>query len=288
MQLFVQAIIDGILIGGIYSLIAIGLNLIFGVMKIINFAQGSFLMLGMYISYWAFTLLGLHPYLSLPISFILLFLLGGMLQKFIFSKMLDAPEHNQLLITFGIMIMIENIALIWWSPDLRGIKIPNLNEAYQLFDMIINKPKLFAFIFTVVITAVFYWFLQKTVLGKAIRATAIDREGAYLVGIKVKRINIIAFGIGAAIAGNAGTLLSPFLYASPTIGNIFILKAFVVVVLGGLGNFFGALIGGLIVGISESIGGVYLPGSLKELLTYVIFVLILLFRPNGLFGGGAK
>lgn len=286
--LITQSIVDGILMGGIYGLVAIGLTLIFGVMKIINFAQGALLMLGMYVSYWSFTLIGINPYLSIPLSALTLFLIGSLLQKTILNKMLDAPEHNQLLVTLGISLFIENLALMLWSPDFRSIKMEGFKETLSLGSIGVNTPKLIAFLFAIVLSLALFVFLKQTMLGKAIRATSINRQGAMLSGINTNRINYIAFGLGAALAGIAGTLITPFFYTSPTAGATFILKGFVVVVLGGLGNFIGALVGGLIIGISESLGGAFLPGTLKELMTYLIFIVVLMFRPNGLFGGKSR
>ncbi|MFT9846201.1 branched-chain amino acid ABC transporter permease [Aneurinibacillus sp. REN35] len=287
-NLFVQSIIDGLLMGGIYGLIGIGLTLIFGVMKIINFAQGAFLMLGMYVSYWCFALLGLNPYLSLPLSALTLFLLGMAVQRGVMEKAMDAPEHNQLLITFGLMLVIENVAMVAFSPDFRSVKVPWLESSLMLGDIIINKPRLIAFAFTIALTVCLYWFLHKTYFGKAIRASAISKHGASLVGIKVKTVNYVTFGLGAALAAIAGSLITPFFYTSPHAGSVFVLKAFVVVVLGGLGNFGGALAAGLIIGVAEALGGVLFTGDWKELVAYVLFIFILLFRPTGLFGGAAR
>lgn len=279
-----QSLVDGILIGGIYGLIGIGLTLIFGVMKIINFAQGALMMLGMYVTYWLFTLLGMNPYLSLPFSAIALFLLGALIQRGVMERVLDAPEHNQLLVTMGLMLILENAALVLFSPDFRTVKVESLSGVFTLGNIHFEKTKVIAFAFALLLTFFLYWFLQNTYLGKAIRAVAIDRDGAALSGIQVRRVNMITFGIGAALAAVAGTLITPFLYITPTVGEVFILKAFVVVVLGGLGNFFGALVGGLIIGVSESLTSVYVPGNYKELATFLIFILVLLFRPTGLFG----
>ncbi|MBD7936382.1 branched-chain amino acid ABC transporter permease [Cytobacillus sp. FSL R5-0569] len=288
LTLILQSLVDGILMGGIYGLVAIGLTLIFGVMKIINFAQGALLMLGMYISYWSFSLLGLNPYLSIPLSAISLFFIGAIIQKTILSKMLNAPEHNQLLVTLGIMLVIENLALILWSPDFRSVKLEGFIQTFNIGEVGVNVPKLIAFIAAIVLSIGLFLFLKKTMLGKAIRATSINRNGAMLSGINTNRINYIAFGLGASLAAIAGSLITPFFYTSPTVGATFILKGFVVVVLGGLGNFIGAIIGGLIIGISEALGGAFLPGSLKELMTYIIFVIVLMAKPNGLFGGKAR
>ncbi|AOV07419.1 branched-chain amino acid ABC transporter permease [Sporosarcina ureilytica] len=288
LELFLQSLVDGLLMGGVYGLVAIGLTIIFGVMKVINFAQGALMMLGMYVTYWLFALLGLNPYLSIPISAIVLFFIGVGIQKGILSKMMDAPEHNQLLVTLGIMLFVENFALVLFKPDFRSVNVDGMPTTLSLLSININTGKLIAFVFAIVLTIVLFWFLKHTFLGKAIRATSINRQGAALLGVNTNRINYIAFGLGAGLAAIAGSLITPFFYTSPDVGSAFILKAFVVVVLGGLGNVLGALIGGLVIGIAESLGGVFLPGSLKELMTYLIFILVLLFRPNGMFGGKVK
>lgn len=285
MELLLQSLIDGILMGGIYGLVAIGLTLIFGVMKIINFAQGALMMLGMYVAYWCFALLGLSPYLALPLSAVILFLIGAAIQRGVLQRMAGAPDHNQLLVTLGVTLFIENLALVLFKPDFRSVTVDELPATISLFNLSIHTTKLIAFICAVLLAIALFYFLKKTYLGKAIRATSINSGGASLVGVNIKKINYIAFGIGAALAGVAGALITPFFYTSPTVGETFILKAFVVVVLGGLGNFLGALVGGILIGVTEALGGVLLPGSLKELMTYVIFILILLLKPNGLFGG---
>lgn len=285
--LFIQSLIDGLLMGGIYSIMVIGLTLIFGVMGIINFAQGALMMLGMYVTYWAFTLAGIDPYLSLPLSAIALFILGALIQKGVLERVMDAPDHNILLITFGIMMIIENTALVLFSPDFRSITVPWLSETIKMGDYVVSKPKLIAFFISMSVALLLYWFLQKSYLGKAIRGTANNKIGAALVGIKSKRINYITFGLGAAIAAIAGSLMTPIISISPSIGHTFILKTFVVVVLGGLGNVLGAFVGGLIIGVSEALAGAAFSGTLNELVIYVIFVLILIFRPKGIFGGGS-
>jgi len=281
-----QSISDGLLMGGIYGLVAVGLTLIFGVMEIVNFAHGALMMLGMYATYWLFTLMGLNPYLSLPVSMLLLFVIGMFIQRFLLNPIINAPQHNQLLLTLGIMLFLENFALFLWSPDFRAIKVPWLEKVIELGPINLNQPKVWAFGFAVVVTVLLYFLLTKTELGKAIQATSQQREGAQLVGINVKKINAIAFGIGAACAGIAGSLTVPFFFTSPGVGQVFLLKAFIIAILGGLGNIGGALLGGLIIGSSESLGALLLPGSYKELVIYVLFVAILLFKPTGIFGGG--
>jgi len=282
--LLLQSIVSGILMGGVYSLIAVGLTLIFGVMKIINFAHGSFMMLGMFTTYWVYVLLGIDPYLSLLLSIPSLFVLGLLTQRFLISYVLDAPEHNQLLLTLGISLFIENFALFLWTPNFRNLQVAYLTKATTVGGVMISLPKVFAFILAIILTALLYYFLKRTDLGKAIRAASEEKEGALTVGINMRRVYYLAFGIGTACVGAAGTLTAPFFYVNPHVGGIFVITAFVVVVLGGMGNFIGALVGGLIVGLAESVGAAFVPGQVKQFIIYFIFILILLFKPEGLLG----
>ncbi len=284
LPLLLQSIVSGILMGGVYGLIAIGLTLIFGVMKIINFAHGSFMMLGMFTTYWVFVLLGIDPYLSLFISIPVLFVIGLLIERFLIAKVLDAPEYNQLLLTLGISLFIENLALFLWSPNFRTMDVQYLKKAAMVGTVMISFPKVVAFLFAVALTVILYYFLKYTDLGKAIRASSEEKEGALTVGINLKRIYYLAFGIGTACVAAAGTLTATFFYVNPLVGGVFVITAFVVVVLGGMGNFIGALVGGLIIGLAESVGAAFIPGQLKQLIIYFIFILVLLFKPEGLFG----
>jgi branched-chain amino acid transport system permease protein len=284
LPLLLQSIVSGLLMGGVYSLVAVGLSLIFGVMRIINFAHGSFMMLGMFTTYWLYVLLGVDPYLSLLLSIPLLFVIGLIAERFLIEKVLAAPEYNQLLLTLGLSMFIENFALLIWSPNYRTLNIPYVNKAATVGTVMISYPKVIAFIFAIVLTAALYLFLKRTDLGKAIRAASEEKEGALTVGINLKRIYYIAFGIGTACVGAAGTLTAPFFYVNPHVGGIFVITAFVIVVLGGMGNLIGALVGGLIIGLAESVGAAFIPGQLKQFIIYFIFILVLLFKPEGLFG----
>jgi len=284
LPLLLQSIVNGILMGGVYSLISVGLTLIFGVMKIINFAHGSFMMLGMFTTYWLYVLLGIDPYLSLLLSIPSLFVLGVLTQRFVISQIMDAPAHNQLLLTLGISLFVENFALFIWTPNFRNLEVSYLKKAATVGTVMISLPKAIAFIFAIILTAFLYYFLKKTDLGKAIRAASEEKEGSLTVGINLRRVYYLAFGIGIACVGAAGTLTAPFFYVNPHVGGIFVITAFVVVVLGGMGNFIGALVGGLIVGLAESVGAAFVPGQIKQLIIYFIFILVLLFKPEGLLG----
>lgn len=281
----IQAMVNGILIGGVYSLAAVGLNLIFGVMKIVNFAHGALMMLGMYVAYWAATLFAVHPYLAPLIAVPALFVLGAAVQKFLINPIITAPEHNQLLLTLGVALFLENLALFLWSPDYRILATPLAQVNYYAGELSISLVRLLAFGVAMAASALLYLLLTRTDLGKAIRAASEEREGAILMGINVRRLFVVCFGLGAACAGVAGATIAPFFPVYPHVGGLFVITAFVVVVLGGMGSFTGAFAGGLIIGVAESVGAIFLPGSMKAIVSFSIFILILLFKPTGLFGG---
>ena len=283
--LLLQAVVSGLLLGGVYGLVASGLTLIFGVLRIINFAHGAVMMLGMYASYWLWVLAGLDPYLSVLVTAPVFFGVGVAIERIVIEPNRAAAEHNQLLLTLGLALFLENLALVLWQGDFRTLRVPYASASFFIAEALVEVPRLIAAAGAVVIAVALYGFLRGTELGKAIRALAEEREGAMLVGIDVGRIRSVAFGIGCACAAVAGALITPFFYIAPDVGESFNIMAFVVVVLGGMGNFLGALVGGLIVGLAESLGAAFLPGSLKQFVVFLIFVLVLLFRPEGLFGG---
>lgn len=283
-MLLLQALFSGLLNGGIYSLVAVGLTLIFGVMRIINFAHGSLMMLGMYVSYWLFVLWGVDPYLSLIASASVLFAVGLVIEIVLVTPVLEAPEHDQLLLTLGISLVIENLALFLWTANPRTVTVAYLAVAPMVGGIMISSPRVIAFVVSLALTAALYLFLKRTDLGKAIRAVSQDREGALTVGIDMRRIYALAFGIGCACVGAAGSLVAPFYAVDPYVGGVFVITAFVVVVLGGMGNFGGALLASLIVGLAESVAAVFIPAAMKQIVMYTIFVVVLLFRPQGLFG----
>ena len=282
--LLLQAVVSGVLLGGVYGLVASGLTLIFGVLRIVNFAHGALMMLAMYSSYWLFTLAGVDPYLSVVLTAPLFFVLGLVIQKLIVEPNRRAPEHNQLLLTLGLALFLENLALVLWQGDFRTVRSAMSGTSFVLGDALVEVPRLIACAGAVLVALGLFTFLRTTDIGKAIRALAEEPEGAQLMGINVGRIRAVAFGIGTGCVAVAGSLVTPFFYVAPDVGESFNLMAFVVVVLGGMGNFIGALLGGFIVGLAESLGAALLPGSLKQLVVFAIFAAVLLLRPEGLFG----
>lgn len=284
MSTFLQTIVSGFLTGSLYALIGIGLTIIFGVMRVINFAHGELLMLGMYITYWLFHLLGVDPLLSLLVTMPLLFLIGAAIQRFLIAPSIRAPEENLILLTVGVSLVLSNLALLFWTADYRTVTASYSGVAWRLAGISFSVPLLIGFGIALAITAVLFLFLMRTDIGRAIRATAQDRESAMLMGIPVQKISMITFGIGASLAGAAGTLLDPVYYIYPNVGAPFTLKAFVIVVLGGMGSVVGALVGGLILGVAESLGAVYISTGYRDAVGFVIFLLILTLKPSGLFG----
>ncbi len=278
------AVINGILMGGIYTLVASGLTLIYGVLHIINFAHGSMLMVAMFGVFYLVTKLGVDPYLSLIITMPTMFAMGYVLYKYFIGKLSYGKDENILLITLGLSIVIENLALMFFTGDSRTISLSYSDKMFEVGPLLIGLPKVISFVAAMVMCALLGIFITQTDTGSAIRAVAKERMGARLVGIDVDKVFAISFGLGMATLGAAASLLMPIFYVSPTTGHVFVMVAFTVVVLGGMGSFLGAVIGGLIVGLTESFGGLYLGESLGQIGISLIFILILLFRPSGLFG----
>lgn len=286
--MLLQILIEGLLMGGIYAIAALGLSLIFGVMKITNFAHGALMTVGMYAVYVLFTYFGLSPYAALPLAAILLFGIGYFIQRFFIHKIENAPTHNQLLLTLGISIIIENLLLAIFKPDAKSEVFEAFSRSASFGGISVNIPKFIAIFVVIAVTTAVYIFLYKTEVGRTVRATSMDREGALLMGIVIKKTKALSFGIGAMCAGIAGALLTPTLNIDPAIGSTFQLTCFVIAVLGGMGNIWGALISGFIVGILESVTSYYLSGSYSSLAIYGVFILVLLFKPTGLFERRAR
>ncbi len=280
----VQQIVNGLLIGFIYSLIAIGLTLIWGVMNIVNFAHGDFLMLGMFTSFWLYTLYGLDPLFSIPICTALLFVIGMLIYRFIVSKVMKGPMLAQLVVTFGVSIFLANLAVFLWTPDFRLIEKPLLHGTWDFGSFKLSIPKFVSSIGSVIASIFVFFFLRKTKTGKAILATEMDREAALLMGINTERINSLSFAIGAALVGIAGAFLSTYYYIYPQVGGIFGLIAFSIVALGGFGSIEGAFIAGIIIGLAQTLGGFLLDPAYKFAIVFFIYLIVVWIRPQGLLG----
>jgi branched-chain amino acid transport system permease protein len=281
---FLQALVSGVLVGGVYALIGIGLTLIFGVMRVINFAHGELLMVGMYLTFFAFTALGVDPFVSVVLVAPAMFLFGALLQRVFIQRVLGALPQNQILLTIGLGLVMSNTVMLLFTSDYRILSTSYSSSAVNLAGLSVSEPLFVSFLVTAAITAALYAFLIKTDTGQAIRATAQDPEAAQLMGVNVRRIGLLAFGLGAALAGTAGALVSPTYYIFPQVGGAFTLKAFVVVVLGGMGSIVGATLGGIVIGVVESLAAAFFSSGLKELFVYVLFLLVLLVKPAGLLG----
>ncbi|NTW34840.1 MAG: branched-chain amino acid ABC transporter permease [Syntrophobacteraceae bacterium] len=285
MEVLIQTLVSGLLIGGIYALIGIGMTLIMGVMKIINLAHGQLMMVAMYVTYVLFEALGLDPYFSLFIAMPCLFVLGAVIQKFLLNPLLKVDSilpENQVLMTVGVgMVLTEVIRFIFHS-DYKSVKTSYSSSAIYMGEISFNVPMVAAFGLALVLTAALFFFLLKTDLGKSVRATAQNTDAALLMGINAQWITVLTYGLGSALVAAAGTLLLPIYYLFPDIGGPFTLKAFVITMLGGMGSTVGAILGGIVLGIAESLGATYISMMLKDAVAMVIFLLVLIFLPGGL------
>lgn len=279
---FLQAVIDGLMLGGVYAVISIGLTLVFGVVAIVNFAQAQFLMLGMYVAYFAWRYLGLDPLFGSVLAFALVFGLGCAVQQLLIRRVLKAPEVAQIFLTVGILIVLENLALIAFGSEFKSVQTPYQNEALQFAGLSVSLPYAIAFGASAVAGAAVWWLLAKTWWGRAVRATAQDAMAAKLMGIDPDRIYRHAFGLGVALTAFGGAIILPYLTVSPSVGEQFGVLMFTVVVLGGLGNVLGAVVGGLAVGVIQSLSGLFLPLQLQNTVLFIAFIATLALRPEGL------
>jgi branched-chain amino acid transport system permease protein len=282
--ILVPAILNGLLTGAVYALIALGLTLIYGILHIINFAHGALLTAAMFAAFFAHRLLGLDPYLAAIGLTPLFYALGYGLQRFVIGPAAHGEDRNILLITLGLAVVIENALLYFFRADTRTLNLPYAFDVVDLGVAFLAVPRVIAFAVVLVVALVLWLFLSLTDTGKAIRAVAKERLGAELAGIDVAHIHAVTFGLGTACLAIAACLLIPTYYVNPHIGNAFVLVAFTIVVLGGMGSVTGALLGGLLIGVVESLCGLYLGESLGQIGIFVMFILVLLLRPNGLFG----
>lgn len=284
MEQVLQVLISGILSGGIYALASVGLALIFGVVGLVNFAHGEYLMLAMYISYWFFSLAGLDPYQSLIINLVLMAIIGYITFKVIMARVLDSDHSIQMLLTLALSMVLQNLALMLWKADYRSIRIDMTNDTMNIGFITLNTPRVLAFFIAIGASILLYLYLQKTFTGAAMRAISQNGKAAQLMGINIKRTYCLAFVIGTTLVGLAGLLISPIYPAYPTVGASFSTLAFIVVVMGGLSSVPGAIYGGLLIGVIESFAGYFAGPAYQQAAYFLLFILVLIFKPNGLFG----
>ena len=284
-EVVAQAVINGLLIGGIYALVSIGVTLIFGVVKIVNFAQGEFVMLGMYMSYFLATGLGVDPMVSLAVTMPALFVAGVLIQHFLIRRVLGQNDLPQIFLTFALSLLILNVSLMAFSANYRTVHTAYSDEALHFAGLYVPVAKLIAFGVAMVLSGVLWAFLHVTDLGKAMRAASQNREVAQLMGINPNRVFAVALGIALALAGAAGSLLMPFYAAYPMVGQVFVLMAFVAVVLGTLGNVMGALVASLLMGVAESLGIQFIGADSGLIVVFLLLLVTLAVRPRGLAAG---
>jgi branched-chain amino acid transport system permease protein len=285
--ILVQAVVNGVLMGAVYALIALGLTLIYGVLHIINFAHGALLTAALFAVYFAHKVLGLDPYFAVFGVAPLFFAVGYGLQRFVIGPAAHGDDRNVMLVTLGLAIVIENLLLYAFRADTRTIDVPAGFNVIDIDGALLGVSRLVGFGAVIVLTLLLWALMKLTDTGKAIRAVAKERLGAELSGIDVAHIYAVTFGLGTACLGIAACLLIPTFYVNPTVGQSFILVAFTIVVLGGMGSVTGALLGGLLVGVIESLGGLIFGETLGQLCIFLVFILVLLVRPTGLFGARA-
>ena len=283
-SLILPAVLSGLTMGAVYALVALGLTLIYGVLHIINFAHGSLLMLALYAAYFLFVHMGVDPYLAIPILLPVFFCLGYVLQRWLIAPMSGGSEQNVLLVTLALALIIDNLALYFWTSNTRSVDIPYAYNTVEFLGAYLPLGRVIAFFAALAAAPLLWLFMTRTRTGSAIRAVAIEKRGAEIVGIDVNHTYAICFGIGTACVALAACLLLPTFYVTPQVGYTFVLVAFTTVVLGGMGSLPGALIAGLLLGVIESLCGLFLGESLGQIGIFIAFILILLFKPSGLLG----
>ncbi len=279
-----QAVTKGLLTGMVYGLMALGLSVIFGVMRVVNFAHGEMMVVGMYLAWMGFEYLGLSPLLSLPVIAAIFFAAGYALQRGLISPFIGRPEHQQFLLLLAVAILLVNAALAIAGPDSRGVQLDSQFDSYELGPLVFDAVRLHAALAAVAIAGLLWLFFTRTRTGKSIRAAADNRMGALVVGLDVQRLYAFTFGVGAACVGAAGALMITIIPVTPFLAGEYTLLAFVIVIVGGLGSMTGALMGGLLIGVSEAVAGLVVQPSLKSMFSFGLLILILLLRPQGLFG----
>ena len=283
-EIYLNVAISGLLTGLVYGLMALGLSVIFGVMRVVNFAHGEMMVVGMYLAWMGFEYLGVKPLLSLPVIAVLFFFAGYALQRSLISPFIGRPEHQQFLLLLAVAILLVNACLAIAGPDSRGVQLESQFDSYELGPLVFDAVRLHAALAAVAIAALLWLFFTATRTGKSIRAAADNRMGALVVGLDVQRLYAFTFGVGAACVGAAGALMITIIPVTPFLAGEYTLLAFVIVIVGGLGSMTGALMGGLLIGVSEAVAGLLLQPSLKSMFTFGLLILVLLLRPQGLFG----
>jgi len=284
MEVFLQTLVAGLLKGGLYGLIGMGMSLIMGVMGIINLAHGQLMMVGMYVTFILFHYLGIDPYLSLFVSMPALFVLGAAIQKYTLNPLMEVDSilpENQVLMTVGIGMVLTEIIRFIFGSDYKSVQTSYSNATFFIGEISFSVALVIAFFMAIGFTLLMAWFLLKTDIGRSIRATAQDKDAALLMGVNSKRITIITFGLGSSLVAAAGTLLIPIYYLFPDIGGPFTRKAFVITILGGLGSTVGAIFGGITLGLAEAFGATYIGMAYDDMIGLIIFILVLLFLPGG-------
>ena len=281
-----QAIVNGLLMGGVYALVAVGLTLIFGVMNVVNFAHGEFVMLGMVITYSIHSLFGMDPDVSILLVIPVMFGVGAFIQKTLITRVVGQSDEAQILLTLALSVLLTNLVLLFLGPDYRSVKTAYKLSVWAIGPLLLPVPRVIAFMVAMAFSALLWIFLTWTDLGKGLRAVAEKPEVAILMGINPRKMHWLAFGIGIALAAGAGSVITPFFYTFPSVGGMFVIIAFVVVVLGGMGNIPGAIIGALVIGVTESLSSQFLALDLAMLGVFIIFVFVLVFKPAGILGKG--
>ena len=287
MQLFWQDLVNGLLAGGIFAVVALGFSLVWGIMNIINLAHGAFVMLGAYTAFVLFSTWNIDPFVSVPIAFVVLFALGYVLQRGILNFVVRAPILTTFLLTFGLSLLIVNLVLLVFHGDVKGITTAYSGANFSIGVVTVAWTKLLTLLVALVITALMQLFLTRTKTGRAIRATSMDIGAAQLSGVRVSHLYAIVFGLGAGLAGAAGALISLSYSLQPSMGDPFVITAFVVCVLGGLGSVSGALVGGLVYGVVESFGSQYVGTGVQDAVALVVLLIVLIVRPTGIMGRAA-
>jgi branched-chain amino acid transport system permease protein len=283
-EILLQNVASGLLFGLIYALVAVGLALVYGLMEFVNFAHGEYLMLSMYFAFWAHSLWAMDPLLSLPMVVIILFVVGVLTYTLIIRRLLNTPMVTQMFATFGLAIFLRSVAQFLWTADYRLIPETAVSGRINMFGIFISQPQLVSGVVTIACFVGLYLLMQRTRLGRAMRATAQDRRAAEVMGINTNRINLLAWGIALGLVGVAGVLLSTFTYVGPYVGTSYSASAFVAVALGGFGSVPGALIGAVIVGVVEGLAGLFIDPGLKNAIVFALYIAVVLFRPRGLMG----